>query len=33
MLIRATHGVTVTVIRNEHSDPSSKPGRGCLHFT
>ena len=22
-----------TVVENGHGDPSSKPGRGCLHFT
>ncbi len=27
-----TCGVTVIVIRNGHSDPSSNPGWGCLHF-
>ena len=26
-------GITVTVIGNELSEPSSNPGRDCSHFT
>ena len=26
-------GVMVIVVGNKHSDPSSNPGRGILHFT
>ena len=25
-------GVMVIIVKNEHSEPSSNPGWGCLHF-
>ena len=28
----SAHGVMASVVGNEHSDPKSKPGRGCLHI-
>ena len=27
------HNVMVIITGNEHSEPSSHPGQGCLHFT
>ena len=32
-ILKGTLGVVVIVVRNGHSDLSSNPGRGCLHFT
>ena len=31
--MKIKNGVKVTVVGNEHSNPSSSPGLGCLHFT
>ena len=29
---KGIHGVMVTVLRNEHDDPCSNPGRDCIYF-
>ena len=33
LITGSTCGVMIIIVGNEHDDPCSNPGRGCLHFT